>query len=202
MLSPCATPLCGGGCFSKCYSLTKCKKHRNQFYHLFLMWKSGNLLGLSFNFSFIKKDNRIDPYYWWAANSPFHLPDKLYLYPWNQCWWPLWGQRVQSITHIPRCGGTRPRSPSCFHSPTTNKGSFHGLFSATFFSEFLLFLLVTLLLKMAPKVPLNAVWCSQACKGCDALHRENTWYISFVQSWIRHAVGHEFGVHESTVYIK
>ena len=109
---------------------------------------------------------------------------------------------VQSITHVPSCGGTRPRSPSCFHSPTTNKGPFHGLFSATFFFEFLFFLLVTLLLKMVPKVPLNAVWCSQACKGCDMLQRENTRYISFVQSWIRHAVGHEFSVNESTVYIK
>ena len=54
---------------------------------------------------------------------------------------------------------------------------------------------------MVPKVPLSAVWYSQACEGCDGL--DGKYMLHKLSSeWINHAVGYECTANESTVYIK
>lgn len=75
--------------------------------------------------------------------------------------------------------------PSCFGAPAGNTCPFRGLFSAIFFCIFGCFLLVTLLLQMAPSIVLNCCLLFQTRRPGRASWRKYMCYISLAQAGVR-----------------
>lgn len=78
--------------------------------------------------------------------------------------------------------------------------SFHGPFSATFFTFLIFLLLVILLFKIASKHTAEVLCSVLACKGCDVVMEKI--HDKFLSDISYSAVGHEFICNESTIYSK